>query len=209
MNKKNKIILKKYLYYVSLIPYIYVLLGLILYPILGYTVTINGAYCANKIGETIYGFAVIERFLVDIMAKYIDFCCSPKVIIVILWVSYQIYYFSTKELNDNKKLKIIHEEKCKNDDNNIQNKTIIKKNWRKIFFYVSVLCWIIYFMIGISSFLFGSNTGGGLFEHARIYGLEGMLSAWFWWGISFSIIPILPVTLIYIIIYIIIYKKKK
>ena len=49
----------------------------------------------------------------------------------------------------------------------------------------------------------------GLFEHTTEYGMDAMFNTWFWNIIGFSIIiPILPISLVYIIIYLIVNKRK-
>lgn len=84
-----------------------------------------------------------------------------------------------------------------------------KRNITKIIFYISVLCWIIYFALGIFAFFFGSNTGGGLLYSTREYGMDALTHTLFWNLITFSIIPVLPISLIYIVIYIIVKKRKE
>ena len=115
------------------------------------------------------------------------------IIIAVIWISYQIYYFISITKN-NKKVK--KEEK----------KSI---NLKKIFFVMSILCWIAYFLSGIWAFFFGSNTGGGLFNKTMEYGMDAMLHTWFWNLLAFSLIPVLPISLIYIIIYLVVKHRRK
>lgn len=90
------------------------------------------------------------------------------------------------------------------------NKNNINKiNVAKIIFYIAVLCWIIYFASGIFAFFFGSNTGGGLLYPTREYGITALKNTLFWNLITFSLIPVLPLSLIYIIIYIVVRKKNE
>lgn len=49
----------------------------------------------------------------------------------------------------------------------------------------------------------------GLFDHTREYGIDALLHTLFWNLLSFSIIPVLPISLLYIIIYVIVKKKEK
>ena len=84
----------------------------------------------------------------------------------------------------------------------------MKKNkFKKILFYISMSCWIIYFLSGIYAFFLGYDIGG-LLETKIGYGMLAMKNALLWNLISFSIIPILPISLLYIIIYSIVNKRK-
>lgn len=50
----------------------------------------------------------------------------------------------------------------------------------------------------------------GLFDHAMEYGIDAFLHTLLWNLISFSVvIPVLPISLLYIIIYLIINKREK
>ena len=78
----------------------------------------------------------------------------------------------------------------------------------KILFYIAILCWIVYFASGIYAFFFGSNSGGGLLYPTREYGIDALMHTLFWNLIGFSIIPVLPISLLYIIIYLIVKKRE-
>jgi hypothetical protein len=164
--------LKKIILYISLTPYIYLLISSLYYAICGYTYNYNGA-------NTIYGIDafldnVINRFWFDnfVSFNFIGFLC-------ICCVGYQIWYFinmkSTKGLNKK------------------------KLNIKKILLMISLLSWIIYFLSGIYAIFFGYERG--FFYHITVYGFEAFKDAMFWNLIEFTFIPVLPITLIYIIIY--------
>ena len=109
----------------------------------------------------------------------------------IICITYQIYY-----IINNKKTEQVE---------NIQSKNIFKKiNFKKIFFIISISCWVIYFLMCIHAFFFGF-IGGTRFEP----GIEAFVNAFFLILISYSVIPILPISLIYIIIYLKKNKSKK
>ena len=78
---------------------------------------------------------------------------------------------------------------------------------KKIFFVISIACWIIYFIIGIHAYFTGIDTG--LFYTNMVYGMEAFKSALVLYGFAFSFIPVLPITLIYIIIYLVVKHKNK
>ena len=54
-----------------------------------------------------------------------------------------------------------------------------------------------------------AETGGGLFYPKMEYGMDALVSTLFWNLIAFSIIPVLPISLLYIVIYMIVNKRKK
>lgn len=82
-----------------------------------------------------------------------------------------------------------------------------KKYIKRILLCLSILCWIIYLLSGIYHMKYGFCDG--LFTCNKVYGLEALTSSLIWYGIGFTFIPVLPITLIYIIIYIVKVKKNK
>lgn len=88
---------------------------------------------------------------------------------------------------------------------NVKNKK--KLNIKKTLFIISLASWIIYFLSGIYAIFFGYKSGW--FYKTTIYGFEAFKEAIFWNLITFSIIPILPITLIYIAIYLISKMRQK
>lgn len=187
---KNKNI-KDILFYITLVPYMVLVFMTIYYAISGY---------GYNLGNTAYGVLAVGNFLRDVFSNVIGLFLNPlTLVIIILWISYQIYYFISYE-NNKKEINKYNKENNKKNAKNI--------NLKKILFVISILCWIIYFASGIFAFFFGSNTGGGLFNSTVEYGMDAFLNTLFWNLILFSIIPILPISLLYIIFYIIIKKKK-
>lgn len=192
---KNKS-LKDIFFYLALIPYVLFVIMCIYYAIAGYDDFILG---------NVYGIAAVRVFILDIFGNVliiflrpIDFC------LFFFWIGYQIYYFVTFN-------------KCKKEENenyqqsdNVNLKSCNKKiGLKQILFYVSLVCWGLYFASGIYAFFFGSNAGGGLFSHYREYGIEAMVNTLYWTLIAFSVIPILPISLIYIIIYLVVKKRNE
>lgn len=183
--KKYKI--KRILFYISLIPYAYTIIMSLYSAIFGF----------EGFHSTYYGLKGALEFLNDFYFNNIVF--SWKVWILILLICYQIYYLLT--LRKGKKETVSREENA-----NKEKRFSIKK----ILFIISIMCWIIYFLSGIYAFFFGSNTGGGLFSHTMEYGIDALVNTLFWNLLTFSVIPVLPITLIYIIVFLIVkYKEKK
>ena len=163
--------LKKYIFYISLLPYAYVIVGSLYYAVFGYTYT--------SIGESIYGIEaflvyIIHRFWFDnfIMFNLIGLFCTCCIV-------YQIWYFLSSK----------------------SRKTSLtsRLNIKKILFVISLISWIIYFLLGVYASFVGYKTG--FFNTTTVYGLEAFKNAMFWNLLMFTYIPILPITLIYIIVY--------
>lgn len=187
---KNKNI-KNVLFYIALLPYVILLFMCIYYATIGY---------GYNLGNMAYGFVAVGQFLGDVYVNIINMFFNPITLcIIILWIGYQIYYFIS--FKSDKKEKVVTKE-----INVSTSKTI---NLKKILFFVSILCWIIYFASGIFAFFFGSNTGGGLFYSTMEYGIDALLHTLFWNLLAFSLIPVLPISLLYIIIYLIVKKREE
>lgn len=117
----------------------------IYYSIIGY----NYGYYLT---DTAYGIKAVSEFLEDVFVNVINLCFNPITLcIIILWVGYQIYYFISFK-SDKKE-----HGKYSKESNVHTSKNI---NLKKILFYISILCWVIYFASGVFAFFFGSNTGG-------------------------------------------------
>lgn len=194
---KNKNI-KKALFYITLIPYIILLFMCVYCAIIGY---------GWDLGKKAYGVIAIGNFLSYVYSDLILGALFSYPIITlcisILWIGYQIYYFISYKRNKNEKSVSFKE------DDNYSKKSI---NFKKILFFICIICWIMYFAFGIFSFFFGVSAGG-IFgtEMETIYGIEALKYTLFWTLIGFSLVPVLPFSLIYIIIYVIVnfYSKKK
>lgn len=141
---KNKNI-KKTLFYIALLPYVIVLFMCIYHAIFGYNYGYNLEYTA-------YGIKAVSEFLIDVLVNITQLFFNPITLcIIILWIGYQIYYFISFKSNKKEKAEYFKE------SNVYTSKNI---NLKKILFFISILCWIIYFASGIFAFFFGSNTGG-------------------------------------------------
>lgn len=187
---KNKS-LKDILFYITLIPYVAFVIMCIYYAVAGYDDFIRGS---------VYGIDAAWGFMVEIFANVMFIFLKPiEFCLFFLWIGYQIYYFIT--YMKNKKESIIGNQQS--DKNNHEEIGV-----KQILYYVSILCWAIYFASGIFAFAFGSNTGGGLLDSTREYGIDALTHTLFWNLLTFSIIPILPISLLYIIIYLIVKKRE-
>lgn len=174
--------MKKKVFYLSLIPYFIVLIIAIYYGIVGYNYNVGTT--------TIYGFDAFIDFLIH--RCWIEIIFNPIwCTLLVLLFGYQLYYFI-----DSKNSKKLKEKEHK------------KWNIKKIIYIISISVWCLYFGFAIWCIPFGF-THSWFFNTTTEYGMEGFLSALFWNGITLSIIPILPITLIYIIIYTVKLKNKK
>jgi len=179
----RKIGMKKLLLYVSLLPYVYCIIMSLYHAMFGYSYDLVGF-------EDDYGFDAIGDFLGEYWLDnvfHFNFVSVANIFAIV----YPIYYFVTSKKTNNDKV-----------ESNIR-----KINIKKILFVISVACWITYFMSGMYAFFFGYSAG--LFESGIVYGFEALENALVWNLLIFSAIPILPITLIYIIIYLIFRCKEK
>lgn len=86
----------------------------------------------------------------------------------------------------------------------------------KIIFYISITCWVMYFIASIGAYFYGIEIDekiGNITKTTVYYGNQGLQLALFTYFVTFAFfIPILTISLIYIIIYLIVkckVKKKK
>ena len=134
-----------------------------------------------NLGKTAYGIVAIGNFLPDIFSDILDKCLEPlPLCAVVLWVGYQLYYFIS--FKSNKKVPAVQGE-----DEKVSKKISI----RKILFWISIACWVAYFASGLAN------------------GMDALADTLLWNLFVFSVIPILPITLLYIIIYVIVNLKEK
>lgn len=86
-----------------------------------------------------------------------------------------------------------------------------KKKIFKVLFFISFLPYIILILISIYHAILGYDIYTWINHQyvETINGIDAFTETLFWNGITFSIIPILPISLIYQIIYIVIYFKNK
>jgi len=134
-----------------------------------------------NLGKTAYGFLAIGNFLPEVFSDIFDMCLEPvPLCILVLWVGYQLYYFIS--FKSNKKVPGAQDE----------NEKVSKKiSVRKIIFWISIACWVAYFASGFAN------------------GMDALADTLLWNLFVFSVIPILPITLLYIIIYVIVNLKEK
>lgn len=84
----------------------------------------------------------------------------------------------------------------------------------KIILYISIACWLIYFAASISAYFYGIEIDEKIGDTTKTivyYGSQGLQLALFTYFITFAFfIPILTISLIYIIIYLVVkYISKK
>lgn len=177
--------IKNALFCIAMIPYAVLVIMCIYYAIVGY---------GYNLGKTAYGIVAIGNFLPDIFSDILDKCLEPlPLCAVVLWVGYQLYYLIS--FKSDKKADAVREK-----NGNASKKVSI----RKIVFWISVSCWGVYFASGIVAFFAGAYTGGGLFSPEMEYGMDALADMLLWNLFRFSIIPILPISLLYIIIYVVV-----
>lgn len=187
---KNKI--KKYVLILSCFPYIYVFLKGIYYSIFGYE------NYGNKGLD-----ALIDYLSGDVIGLAFEVSAW---VIFIPCVVYQFYYFINVRGNKDNSIKDNNSEISVEQE---EKRTEKRKKIRKVWFVIALMCWGLYLLSGVYAFFFGYDSV--FFSTTKEYGFEGLFSALFWNIIILSIIPILPISLIYIIVYIIsnVIKKKK
>ena len=191
--------IKNIIFLLCMIPYIFFIVMCIKAAIFGYN---NVDY-----REPYYGFIAIGEYASYFGGEILDFCFMPlNCCMFFSWIAYQIYFIITYE----KKYKVAkdNEQNEKREEDN-KGTQVKKLGARRVIFFISIGCWALYLLTSIGAIFFGTSTGGGLFDSYREYGIEGMKSALFWNGLALTIIPVLPCSLIYIIIYMIVNRKKR
>jgi len=177
---KNKGI-KNAIFCIAMIPYAVLVIMCIYYAIAGY---------GYNLGKTAYGIVAIGNFLPDIFSDILDKCFEPfPLCTAVLWVGYQLYYLIS--FKSDKKVDAVREK-----NGNASKKVSI----RKIIFWISVSCWGVYFASGIVAFFDEVGFFGSSIED----GMDALADTLLWNLFRFSIIPILPITLLYIIIYVVV-----
>lgn len=133
-----------------------------------------------NLGKAAYGLVAIGKFLPEVFSDILNMCLEPvPLCILVLWVGYQLYYFIS--FKSNKKVSGVQGENAKGSK---------KISIRKILFWISIACWVSYFASGLAN------------------GMDAFADTLLWNLIVFSVIPILPVSLLYIIIYVIVKMKE-
>lgn len=157
MENENKKYIKHIVFAISLLPY-----AILLYMCICYAI---GGYRHPGEEEIIYGFQAIGSLLSDVFFMwFITFATLPyslpMVLIICLWIGYQIYYLITI-----KKSKSETENKIENKTEN----TVKKANFRQILFYIAIVCWCLVFMRGILIFFVYIMNGKRNIRFIRIY----------------------------------------
>lgn len=181
MKKKVKENLKKILLYFSTIPFIFAFCKATYHLLVGYCYE-------TKI--CIYGFKAFFEVLADIVLN-----CTTNIGILFIYVvslGYQIYYLI--DVN-NKLLKINF--KCKK----------LNLDYKKILFYISFIPLVYILVHGIISAIFGYKIG--FIYYSYIYGVDAFFDSVIMDSLTLSFIPVLPISIIYIIIYTVIMVRNK
>lgn len=155
MENENKKYIKHILFAISLLPY-----AILLYMCICYAI---GGYRAPGEEEFIYGFQAIGSLLNNVFFMwFITFAMLPYslpfVLIICLWIGYQIYYLITFKKSKNKSES--ENENENENENQKENRNIVKRvNLSKILFYIAIARWCLYFIEGI--FIFFSRVMNG------------------------------------------------
>lgn len=157
MENENKKYIKTILFGISLLPYAILLYICICYAIGGYR------YPGEE--EIIFGFDAIGILLKNVFfIWFITFASLPyslpMVLIICLWIGYQLYYLITFKKSKSK-IEIENESENKN--------TVKNTNFRKLLFYMAIIGWCLYFAQGIPIFFTSVATGKRNIRFIRIY----------------------------------------
>ena len=152
---ENKKYIKHIVFAISLLPY-----AILLYMCICYAI---GGYRHPGEEEIIYGFDAIGNLLSNVFFMwFITFASLPYslpiVLIICLWIGYQIYYLITLK---NSKSKIEIESENKN--------TIKNTNFSKLLFYMAIIGWCLCLAQGIPIFFTSIVTGKRNIRFIRIY----------------------------------------
>ena len=191
MKKKN--LLEKKLLYVSFIPYIVFLLICLKSAIFG--------VCYDFMDECYYGLEGVKEAFNDL---FFDFLFGPWFLLIVAIIFYQLWYFIFRfetKIEKNMKKNSKANKKAEVDDE------VVKFNLKKILFVLAVLVWIYY--LGMGVYYFFAGTCVGMLDCEMIYGFDAMFEFYFLNGFMLTMIPVLPITLLYMILYLIKDKKNK
>lgn len=181
--------MKKKILYITLTPYLLTFIYCLYHAFFGYYLGYIEKYEYGLDGF-IYAFSDVFDYIVF----------SNWVVLLIAIVIYQIWYFVCEyktrgeRKKDNKRSKHIFF--------SIEGSIV-----KKVLFVLSITCWMLWFLYGIYSFFFGYCSG--FFRCNIVYGIDAMYSSMLFSLFIFSFIPVLPISLIYIIVYIIKMNKLK
>ena len=163
MENENKKYIKHILFAISLLPY-----AILLYMCICYAI---GGYRAPGEEEIIYGFQAIGSLLNNVFFMwFITFASLPYslpiVLIICLWIGYQLCYLITFKKSKSK-IEIENESENKNI---VKNENTVKNtNFRKLLFYMAIIGWCLYFAQGIPIFFTSVVTGKRNIRFIRIH----------------------------------------
>ncbi len=163
MENENKKYIKHILFAISLLPY-----AILLYMCICYAI---GGYRAPGEEEIIYGFQAIGSLLNNVFFMwFITFASLPYslpiVLIICLWIGYQLCYLITFKKSKSK-IEIENESENKNI---VKNENTVKNtNFRNLLFYMAIIGWCLYFAQGIPIFFTSVVTGKRNIRVIRIY----------------------------------------
>lgn len=174
--------LRKGLLYVSLSPLLYLIIQAMI-P------AISGQDYGGFLDEKSYG---VEIFLEAFVDQWFHVLFSLNHLT--LWFGgsmlYLVYYGMTQVTGRSVKTSLYH------------------RPWKEVLFYIAIGVWIFYFLGGLHAMFWG-YTETWFMQSSTYTGLEGFLNAMLWRGITFTIIPVLPFSLAYIIVYLLKGKRLK
>ena len=155
MENENKKYIKHILFAISLLPY-----AILLYMCICYAI---GGYRAPGEEEIIYGFQAIGSLLNNVFFMwFITFATLPYslpiVLIVCLWIGYQIYYLINLKKSESE-----------TENENENENTVKNTNFRKLLFYMAIIGWCLCFAQGIPIFFSNIMTGKRNIRVIRIY----------------------------------------
>lgn len=161
MENENKKYIKHILFGISLLPY-----AILIYMCICYAV---GGYRAPGEEEFVYGFQAIGNVLSNVFFMwFITFATLPYslpiVLIICLWIGYQIYYLITFKKSKNKS-----ESENENENKKENRNTVKRVNLSKILFYIAIARWCLFFIEGIFIFFSRVIKGGRITRNIRIY----------------------------------------
>lgn len=160
---ENKKYIKHILFAISLLPY-----AILIYMCICYAF---GGYRAPGEEEIIYGFQAIGSLLSNVFFMwFITFAMLPYslpfVLIICLWIGYQIYYLITFKKSKST-IKIKSKSKIENEPEN--ENTVEKASFGKILFYIAIVCWCLLFMRGVLIFFIDVMNGQRNIRFIKIY----------------------------------------
>lgn len=159
MENENRKYIKAILFGISLLPY-----AILIYMCICYAV---GGYRSPDGEEIIYGFQAIGNLLYNVFFMwFITFASLPYslpiVLIICLWIGYQIYYLITFKKSKSKS-------EIENESDSENKNTVKNTNFSKLLFYMAIIGWCLCFAQGIPIFFSNIMTGQRNIRGIRIH----------------------------------------